>query len=76
MNSAEIFLGKNHSNLFQIVKVLTTIYKTKHSNDKVDELAKTILKQIATNTQMIENFKICIVNLEEKLKKKLEEILA
>ena len=65
MNSAEIFLGKNHSNLFQIVKVLTTIYKTKHSNDKVDELAKTILKQIATNTQMIENFKICIVYVEE-----------
>jgi len=76
INSADLFLGANYSNLFQIIRVLTTFYKTKHSNEKVDGLSKTILRQIASNTQLTENFKVCVKNLEEKLQKKLEEILA
>jgi hypothetical protein len=76
INSADLFLGSNYSNLFQITRVLCTFYKTKHSNEKVDGLTKNILKQIAGNSQLTENFKLCIQNLEEKLRKKLEEILA
>jgi len=77
VGSSDLFLGgKNYSNLSQIIRILSTIYKTKHSNETVDNLAKKILQSLATNSATSEVFKIAVTNLEEKYHKKLQEILA
>lgn len=69
------FFGSNYSNLHNVVKVLSTIYKTKFSTEKIDEQVKVILKKIAENPQTVEFLKIVIGNIEETLRKKLEVIL-
>jgi len=77
VSSSDLFLGgTTYGNLPQIIRILTTVYQTKHSNEKVDDLVKNILKSIATNTATSEAFKVAVMNLEEKHHKKLQSILA
>jgi len=76
ISSPDLLLGKNYCNLFNIIRIFTTIYKTKFTKSKVDELITKITKQLMTNNQINDLIEKGIQMLSDSLKVKLKEIIS
>jgi len=72
----ELFIGKNYCFLDQIVRIFSTIHKTKLTNESIDKSIVEITKQLAANSLTNELFKLSLMKLDEKLTKKIESILS
>jgi len=71
----ELFLGKNYCYLDQIVRIFSTIHKTKSTNESIDKSIVEIIKQLSANSLTNELFKLSLMKLDENLNKKIESIL-
>jgi hypothetical protein len=75
ISKPDLFLGKNYSHLFNLLRINTTIFKSKFSNSKVDELVVKITKELMLNSQIKDLIENGISILSENLQNKFKEII-
>ena len=74
--SPDMFLGQNYCYLFNIIRIFTTIFKTKFTNSLVDELIIKITKKLVSDNQITSIIEKGVSLISDNLRSKFKEIIA